>query len=131
MPVYLQENTKRTVPVYDFEYRGITIDAFSGELLNYSESEKITPYIDIDNHYAKEYIASLAEFGIGFSGGEFKPDNLISLGEYLTLLSAIFGSYHTPIIFKENYDFSSIYRYAERFGISEPEFEFWLPLCIQ
>ena len=119
VPVYMQVNNKNTVAVYDFERRGITIDAFKGDILNQYSDDKITPYVDMDNHYAKEHVMTLAEFGLGFAEGEFKPDVTITQGEYLTLLSAIFGSNHTPIIFKDNYDFSSAYRYAERFGISD------------
>ena len=72
------------------------IDAFTGEriLPEYDEIKKPLVYSDISKHYAKEQIEALAKFGIGFDEEEFKPDELITQGEFVSLLmSAVVNRY--------------------------------------
>jgi len=109
------DGTVNAVCVYAFDSKSsIAIDAFNGKIESSVNDTEIIPYKDIDNHYAKEQIEELRRFGIGFSGGEFKPEDKITQGEYLTLLSAIFGGSGTPIILKDGYDYSATYKYATR-----------------
>ena len=49
-------------------------------------------YTDIQNHWAKTYLQTLADKGIlnGYSGGTMKPDNNITAAEALVLLSRLY-----------------------------------------
>lgn len=89
---YLVDSDKKAYLVYDFE-RDVTLHAISGKSVGYDGEElqdgKYT-YTDIENHYAREYIEELAKYGIGFSGGEFKPDEYITASEFNKLLSFLF-----------------------------------------
>lgn len=92
------------------------IDAFSGAIEDFSaESSKMT-YSDIENHYAKKEIETLARFGIGFEGSEFKPDDVITVNEYITLLMSTF-SHYTPVILKASNDVTYEYKEAVKNGI--------------
>ena len=66
------------------------VDAFTGDILNYAgnvyKDSSIPTYTDIDNSYAKNKINTLAEYGIGFSGGNFNPKELIKQKDFLLLL---------------------------------------------
>ncbi len=86
---------KTAQPVYvigkNGETCGFTMNPFTGHLTDYSgedikEAEKIA-YSDIDGHYGKDMFNTLAEYGIGFSGGELKPDEPVTQAEYFVLLS--------------------------------------------
>ena len=58
-------------------------------------------------------IKALADYGIGFAGGEFKPNEKITQKDFLYLLSKTFGSY------TEYADNDGIYSEAARRGILE------------
>ncbi len=66
------------------------IDGFTGDILDYSgnvyRDNTIPSYTDIDKSYAKDKIITLAQYGIAFSGDEFKPNDLISQEDFLYLL---------------------------------------------
>lgn len=102
------------VPVYRFEHINPQIDAKKGILINAGTEEEIENYNDIDGHFAEDEITTLRRFGVGFAGGEFKPDKEITQGEYLALLSSVFSNWNTPIVLKENYDYDDAYRFADR-----------------
>ncbi len=113
IPVINENGTYNGKLVYDFDIGNLWMDANTGKLL-YSlteEKEKITDYIDIEGHYAQEVINKLAKFGIGFTGGEFKPNEVIKQGEFVLLLSYVFRRHGTPIIYKSGTDFSFAYNY--------------------
>ncbi len=105
--------------VYDFGNSNLNMDAQTGKLIYAAsdEKEKITEYKDIEGHYAEDVIKKLAKFGIGFTGGEFKPDEVIKQGEFVTLLSYVFRKHGTPIIYKTRTDFSSAYSFIRNKNI--------------
>lgn len=102
------------VPVYRFMRINPQVDAISGVLINASEEEEIEAYNDIAGHFAEEEITTLRRFGVGFAGGEFKPDKEITQGEFLALLSSVFSNWSSPIVLRENYDYADAYRFADR-----------------
>lgn len=95
------DNKLAAVPVYAHDY--ININAFTGKPVTYN-NEEITEndgqikYSDIDNHYAKEIVETLAYYGIGFDGGAFRPDEKITQKDYITLLTTLNQS---PIVIME------------------------------
>ncbi len=92
------------------------IDAFTGEVKDYGSKETKLVYTDISGHYAKDQIETLAKFGIGFEGSEYKPDAVITLNEYITLLVSTFSNY-TPIVLKASNDVTHEFKEAQRNGI--------------
>lgn len=118
---YLTYNTEKgyaSQPVYMINDYSPMVNPFTGELVNYrnepyeNETAELV-YGDIDGHYAEETIKTLADYGIGFAGGEFKPDEKITQKDFLYLLSKTFTSY------TEYADADGIYSEAERRGIIE------------
>jgi len=85
---YLVNSDNKAYLVYDFD-KSVTLNALTGKEVGY-DGEEVTnneyKYSDIDNHYAKEYIEKLAQYGIGFSGGEFKPNAYITEKEFSELM---------------------------------------------
>ncbi|MCR4718603.1 MAG: S-layer homology domain-containing protein [Firmicutes bacterium] len=86
-------------PVYyigkNAQAQGFMINPFKARLINYNgddlEGTQKIIYSDIDNHYAKDIFLALADYGIGISGGELKPDEEITQAEYFMLLNKAFG----------------------------------------
>ena len=76
--------------VYGFEENG-SINAETGSLTYEVKYEKAPEYTDINEHWAKEKIEKLAEYGIYFEGSEFRPDDKIKQEELVTLLSVLFA----------------------------------------
>lgn len=105
--VYMQnytENKREIIPVYTIDTENI--NPFTGKFVDYQNKE-ITEdtsskleYSDIDGHYAEKYIKELAYYGIGFEGGEFKPDEKITQKDFLILLMSINGD--DIIVLKNN-----------------------------
>ncbi|SES83774.1 S-layer homology domain-containing protein [Natronincola peptidivorans] len=62
--------------------------ALGTELVEISQENDVIAFIDIENHWAQEYINALAELGIvrGYKDGSFKPDHPITYGEFITML---------------------------------------------
>ncbi|MBR5218115.1 MAG: S-layer homology domain-containing protein [Clostridia bacterium] len=87
-----------------------------GEL--YEKTER-TEYTDISGHYAEEYIKALYNTGIGFDGGLFNPDNIITQGEYIALVSDCVMNY-APLI-GAKVDMESIYNHAVSMGVVEKD----------
>ncbi len=120
---YLTYNTKNgyaSQPVYMINDYSPMANPFTGELVNYrnepyeNETAELV-YSDIDGHYAEERIKTLADYGIGFTGGAFKPDEKITQKDFLYLLSKTFGLY------AEYADNDGIYSVAARRGILEAD----------
>lgn len=100
--------------VYDFELYDITMSATEGTLVAlYENKEKITDYCDVSDHYASNIINELKRFGIGFTGGEFKPDKIITQGEYVSLLAYVFNHSNTPVIYKTGNKYDLVYDNGE------------------
>ncbi len=85
------------VPVYAYEGSYTSVNPFTGKLIDWrnrevtgAEDEPLS-YSDISGHYAESYINALAEYGIGFEGGSFKPDEKITQSDLLTLLTFVSG----------------------------------------
>lgn len=68
-------------------------NAITGEDVNYM-NEKDKPvsytYTDIDGHWVKNTAEQLSRAGIGFEGGELKPDQAVTEAEATELLSGLF-----------------------------------------
>lgn len=116
----MDENKITPVAVYEHKY--ININALTGKVCGYNGEEETAEdsrkieYSDIDNHYAKQVIETLAYYGVGFDGGEFKPDEKITQKDYLSLLSAINQS--PIVILRDNAaQYSSVYSNAIRHSI--------------
>ncbi len=109
-----EEKAYNAVAVYMFDNPYIKLDAFSGEKLGQTKEETIEDYTDIEGHYAYNAVNTLKRFGIGFAGGKFEPDRVITVGEFLSLLNTVFDYGVTPIIFKDGYDYNTAYNYGVR-----------------
>ncbi|HHW32060.1 MAG TPA: peptidase M4 [Clostridiaceae bacterium] len=76
------------------------LDAYTGKILNYDgtpyKETKIPEYTDIEGHYAEKQINMLSEYGIGFEGSEFRPNQQIKQKEYFALLIKIINNYYSP-----------------------------------
>ncbi len=87
------------------------INPFSGALVNYRNQEitgKVEySYSDIADHYAKNQIETLASYGVGFEGGEYKPNEKITQRDFLYLLLKASYSYNDFL------DDDELYRVAE------------------
>ena len=126
--VYMQnytDNTREIIPVYTIDTENI--NPFTGKFVDYQNKE-ITEdasskleYSDIDGHYAEKYIKELAYYGIGFEGGEFKPDEKITQKDFLALLMSINGN--DIIVLKNNLEQANwVYRNSTQNSIiSEDE----------
>lgn len=91
--VSVGENKSEMKLVYDLVDQTIWgVDAASGNVLKYEENETETfRYSDISGHYAKKQIEELAEYGIGYRGEFFAPDQKLSQKDALTLIVAASG----------------------------------------
>ena len=93
-------------PVYSLD--ALSINPFTGKAVDWQNNE-ITPgedaasltYSDISGHWSEAFVNALAEYGIGFEGGEFKPDEKITQSDLLTLLGTIYGG-GDVIVFLDN-----------------------------
>lgn len=84
----------------------IIISGTTGEILDYSGKpyKEIKPisYKDIDNSYAKDKILTLAEYGIGFKGEEFRPKEKIKQKDLVELLWKTMNQYMTDNISEDD-----------------------------
>ncbi|MBR0027179.1 MAG: S-layer homology domain-containing protein, partial [Clostridia bacterium] len=103
---YNGDNEACLYPVYSLD--ALSINPFTGKAVDWQNNE-ITPgedatsltYSDISGHWSEAYVNALAEYGIGFEGGEFKPDEKITQSDLLTLLGTIYGG-GDVIVFLDN-----------------------------
>lgn len=70
------------------------VSPFSGKLLKYNGEEykydsDIYSYDDLESHWIKTDAELLADVGIGFGGGSFKPDVNITADEFIKLAEAM------------------------------------------
>ncbi len=92
-----REDGAHIVPVYAYDGSYTSVNPFTGKLIDWrnrevtSKEEEPLSYSDISGHYAESYINALAEYGIGFEGGSFKPDEKITQSDLLTLLTFVSG----------------------------------------
>ena len=86
-----EENNKTIKLVYSINNNKLAIiSGITGEILDYSgkpyKQDKIVNYGDIEKSYAKEKINVLAEYGVSFTGEEFKPKENIRQKDFVYLL---------------------------------------------
>ena len=116
---YVISNNKG-IPVYMFdEEKNILFNALDGKMLDYSLNEfkeTLLTYEDIENHYAKDIILKLSEYGIGFNEKTFRPDDHIKQKDYISLIVSTF--YHNrPVVIEKDNDYNDSYSTAKRLGI--------------
>ncbi len=112
------------VPVYTLDSY-VRINPFTGKKINYrneeitGEEDKIS-YSDLDGHWIKDVAEELAYYGVGFEGGEFKPNEKITQKDFLAILSAVYDS--GIIVFKnDSAQTDSVYRTSVRKNIISEE----------
>lgn len=92
-PCYIIDGDK-SVPVYMLgNDKPVRIDALKGVLLDYALKEYEPPYAgynDLDGHYAKTAVETLAGYGIYFDGDSYLPDNAISQKDFIYMLNCCF-----------------------------------------
>ncbi len=73
---------------YADNYNVYGVDGTTGELLTYGYDATGSPYgySDIEGAAAQTAIEALAKYGVGFSDGEFKPDQALTVRDMLVLL---------------------------------------------
>lgn len=70
----------------------VTVNAITGKKVNYRNeelNESEYSYSDIDGHWVKDSAVKLADMGIGFEGGELKPNESVKFGEIIPMLDRI------------------------------------------
>ena len=98
------------------------ISPFTGKQLNYDgeeyvDQDKMFDYGDIKDNASSRNIRLLAEIGIGFKGGEFKPDKAITTKELTEFLNEA-GFYYNNNKYKIKNDDSTLTRIsAAKFSI--------------
>lgn len=102
---------------YSIDNAYIDLDAKTGKPIeDYSAEEKTMEYTDISGHYAENAIKTLAKYGIGFDTKEFKPNDLITQGEFLALVESTFV-FSSSIILNKDFEYDYYYKTAKRRGI--------------
>ncbi|MGN1158023.1 MAG: S-layer homology domain-containing protein [Agathobacter sp.] len=79
--------TKTARLVYTADIRPSILSPFTGKQLTYSgdfyeEKEDDFRYTDISASPYRKYIKKLADLGVGFSGGKFRPNKVITVAEF-------------------------------------------------
>ena len=64
----------------------------------FGETQGNSPYRDLTTHWAREYVLPLSESGLfqGYNDGTFKPDNKITVAEFIKIVMAALGEEVTP-----------------------------------
>ena len=70
-------------------YTGTLTDYLGRE---YETDRVVGDYTDIDGHWAEASINLLADYGMGFTGGQFLPDTLMTQSDFLRFASTAFYS---------------------------------------
>lgn len=108
------------VLIYAPETTDIYIDAYTQNRINYDGTAYTEPvpesYTDISEHYAREQIAALRRFGIGFENAEFLPDNVILQKDFITLLAGAFGG-ASRVMISADTKADDYYLTAKRLGL--------------
>lgn len=94
----------------------LLLDPFTGDLLHTEEQRTLPEYTDISGHYAETAINALRAYGVGFDAAEYRPNDTITQGEYVTLLQGVFGGYGDVILYAGR-DYAKACEDAVRSGI--------------
>ena len=92
------------------------MDPFTGELDRRVGPEELPEYTDVAGHYAEKAITALRGVGVGFSTPEYRPDQTITQGEFVTLLNTVFYGYGGGILYADA-DYAGACDLAVRRGI--------------
>lgn len=92
--------------IYRLKGSSMQVDPYTGEMSKPVETVTLPEYTDIAGHYGEKEITTLRRFGIGFAESEFRPDDAITKGEFLSLISGIFYRY-SPVILYKNADYTA------------------------
>lgn len=97
IPEWNEDGTVTAEAVYKLS-SNVRLNPFTGECVNYrnehdTDTVSAYEYSDVDSHWAKEQIKALASYGIGFEGGEFKPDEKITERDFMYILTKTFEPY--------------------------------------
>jgi hypothetical protein len=86
------------------------IDAKTGEILEYTYDDtlELPKYNDIAGHYAEQQITTLAQYGIGFSGESFLPNQDLTQRELLIFILSATNS-RTELENNEDYLYNQAY----------------------
>lgn len=109
------------VLIYALDNYSIYLDPYTGKRINADGTEYIAEnvsdeYMDISGHYAEDKIKALRRFGIGFDDSEFKPDTPCTQKDFITLLTAAFGTKNVALINADT-NSSDYYSEAKSLGI--------------
>lgn len=113
-----------TIPVIKLVYtldnsKPVNIDAVTGQLLDSSGKpyiEKAVPeYTDIAGNPAEDAIKTIAKYGIGLPGSQYKPEDLITQRDFLFMLARTMGWY-TDYEVSDSFD-NNLYSYLKSSGI--------------
>ena len=88
------------------------IDAITGEGYSRVSDGDGFEYSDISGHACEEQIALLGRYGVGFSGGEFRPDEAFTVRDALTMIVQAGNRYDNV----EAYGFAELVNAAESLG---------------
>lgn len=105
---------------YKLDDSSMKIDPKTG-LINknkFDTDKNAITYDDISGHYAEQQITTLAKFGIGFEGGKFMPDELITQKDFIALLAAT-ACFNQPIVIGKGTDTNYYYEYGIDRGLLE------------
>ncbi|MDY3929115.1 MAG: S-layer homology domain-containing protein [Clostridia bacterium] len=129
---YIPQPSKEDMLYYDTAYLGYKLDGLTRYIINpetgiiikdeYEISKEPIVYDDIKGHYAEKQISELAKYGIGFDGGKFIPDELITQKDFVTLLSATIRN-NEPIVIGKSTNVDWLYKDAKRGGILKADEE--------
>lgn len=114
--------------VYRTDISPLYISPFTGKQLNSDGEEYVAPeelyqYKDLANTASERNIRLLAEIGIGFKGGEFKPDKAITTKELTDFVSQA-GIYYNSNKYKLDIGDSTISRLlASKFAVQALGYE--------
>lgn len=94
------------------------VDAKTGEVVSqpYAAADAPLTYDDIDGHWAAQQLETLAQYGVGWSGGSCQPRQELTQIDLVALLASTAGYRYDP----DADDADSLYRQAYSLGILTP-----------
>ncbi|MCI8538466.1 MAG: S-layer homology domain-containing protein [Oscillospiraceae bacterium] len=91
------------------------LNAKTGEPVVHSvSSEEEITYEDLENHWAREKVETLARYGVGYLGGSFQPDKALTQLDLVALLASAQGYQYRP---EEEGGANALYDYACSSGL--------------
>ena len=107
----------KAIAVYMLKDSNPVLKAENGELLyGNGTAGEITPYTDISGHFSENAVVLLQKYGVGFTGGKFLPDEVITQKDLVALLNNIFYR-GGAIVLGEGFMYADAYIKATHNGI--------------